>query len=364
MTKLTVIIVSYNVRDLLRNCLHSIFASASLSADWLTVEIIVVDNASQDGSAEMVAAEFPSVRLIASSQNLGFTGGNNLALATLGFSGENRPQTAGGRRQTTDDRYPISNIQSPISALRSPIPSPQSPDFVLLLNPDAELVEDALGKMVAFLRDHAGAGACGARLCYGDGRFQHGAFRFPTLMQIALDLLPLGEIPGLRRFLPQLLDSRWNGRYPQSLWRGTAPFRVDFVLGAALMVRGEAVRQIGLLDDSYFMYCEEMDWCLRLRQAGWTIHALPAARVVHHEGQSSRQRRWISLERLWRSRFRFYHKYPERYPPYYLVAVGMLVQTGLSIRGWLARRRFAHGEIDGAALAQELSAYQRILKQG
>jgi N-acetylglucosaminyl-diphospho-decaprenol L-rhamnosyltransferase len=366
MTQLTVIIVSYNVRDLLRNCLRSIFASASHSADWLNVEIIVVDNASHDGSAEMVAAEFPSVRLIASAQNLGFTGGNNLALTNVGFFETGRPRTADGGRPGFTHHAPRTTqyVQSPIPSPQSPVPSHQSPDFILLLNPDAELTDDALGKMAAFLRDHLGAGTCGARLSYGDGGFQHGAFHFPTLMQIALDLLPLAEIPGVRRFLPRLLDSRWNGRYPQQQWRSVDPFLVDFVLGAALMVRAEAIHQVGLLDDGYFMYCEEMDWCLRFRQAGWTIHALPTARVIHHEGQSSRQVRWVSVERLWRSRFRFYRKHQDRYAPEYLLALRMLVQMGFSMRGWLARRRFAHGKIDGAALADELSTYRQILKEG
>jgi GT2 family glycosyltransferase len=326
---------------LLRACLRSIFASASHSADWLDVDVIVVDNASHDGSAQMVAAEFPSVRLIASPQNLGFTGGNNLALRQLSVITD--------QLSVTNTQYPIPNIQYP--------------DFILLLNPDAELTDDALGRMVAFLRDHPRAGACGARLSYGDGRFQHGAFHFPTLMQIALDLLPLTEIPGLRRFLPRLLDSRWNGRYPQSQWRGEDPFPVDFVLGAALMARTEAIRQIGPLDDGYFMYCEEMDWCLRLRQAGWTIHALPTARVIHHEGQSSRQVRWVAVERLWRSRFRFYRKHQNRYPRSYLLALRTLVRVGFFMHGWLARRRFTHGKIDGVALAEELSTYQKVLKQ-
>jgi N-acetylglucosaminyl-diphospho-decaprenol L-rhamnosyltransferase len=174
----------------------------------------------------------------------------------------------------------------------------------------------------------------------------------------------LAEIPGLRRFLPRLLDSRWNGRYSQQQWRGEDPFPVDFVLGAALMARAEAIRQVGLLDDGYFMYCEEMDWCLRLRQAGWTIHALPTVRVIHHEGQSSKQMRWRSMERLWRSRFRFYRKHTAHYPTGYLFRVRILVQLALVLCGWQARRRFGAGQISGDAVADELAAYRQILKLG
>ncbi len=325
---LAVVIVSYNVRELLGRCLESVFASAGRSGDWLRVDVLVVDNASRDGSAQMVAERFPQVHLLALDENLGFAGGNNRALRELGF-GEVRAKG-------------------------------KSPDFVLLLNPDTELVDDALGQMVSFLQEHPQAGACGAHLRYGDGRFQHGAFRFPGLMQVALDLFPWDQAPGLRRFLPRLLDSRLNGRYPRHLWEGPGPFPVDFVLGAALMVRTEAIRQVGLLDEGYFMYCEEMDWCLRLGEAGWTVHALPTARVIHHEGQSSRQIPWTSFRRLWRSRFRFYAKHRKRYPPGFVRALRGLVWAGLGLRSWLARRRFARGEITGLELAEELDAYAAV----
>jgi GT2 family glycosyltransferase len=180
---------------------------------------------------------------------------------------------------------------------------------------------------------------------------------------VAFDLLPLAQVLGLRRFLPRLLDSRLNGRYPQSLWQGSEPFPVDFVLGAALMVRSEAIRQVGVLDDGYFMYCEEMDWCLRLQQAGWPVYAVPTAQVIHHEGQSSQQVPWTSFERLWRSRFRFYRKHTDLYPPGYGVLLEAFVKRCLAIRGWQARRRFARGEITGTSLAEELATYAR-LRQG
>jgi N-acetylglucosaminyl-diphospho-decaprenol L-rhamnosyltransferase len=379
--KLTVIIVSYNVWDLLRDSLRSVFASAQRSRDWLDVEVIVVDNASHDGSAQRVAAEFPAVHVIASPENLGFTGGNNLALEMAGFADarmrgcDDATRRRGDEATSQRDEETENQIGQPVN--QSPTPPairsaprihasthPRIPDFILLLNPDTEVVEDALGQMAGFLRDHPRVGACGAHLRYGDGRFQHGAFRFPTLTQVALDLLPLASVPGVRRFLPRLLDSRWNGRYPQEQWMASAPFPVDFVLGAALMVRGEAIRQIGLLDEAYFMYCEEMDWCLRLQQAGWPVYALPTAHVIHYEGQSSKQVRWASFEQLWRSRFRFYSKHAAYYPPGHGIWFRLLVRLGLAIRSRQARRRFARGEITGTALAEELSAYTRILANG
>ncbi|MCX6044185.1 MAG: glycosyltransferase family 2 protein [Chloroflexi bacterium] len=330
--RLAVIIVSYNTRDLLRSCLYSVLDSAALSADQLAVDVIVVDNASRDDSIAMVAAEFPQIHLVASPNNLGYTGGNNLALKLLGF-----------------------NVTDPVAPAAS-IPVPQFPDFVLLLNPDTEIVGNALAQMANCLRDQPELGACGANLRYGQGQFQHGAFRFPSLFQVALDFFPLTGLPGVHR----LHNSRFNGRYPAQLWRGMTPFPVDFVLGAALMVRGAAIQQVGGLDPEFFMYCEEMDWCFRLKAAGWAIYAVPTAHVIHYEGQSSRQVRWSAYERLWRSRFRFYAKHQAYYFPAHLALVRLLVRLGIGQKIWRAQRRFAQGQVTGEALQTELAAYAKI----
>ena len=386
--RLAVIIISYNTRELLRDCLHSVDAAAGQVA-WLDVDVIVVDNASSDGSATMVAAEFPHVDLVASSENLGFTGGNNLAMARLGLielkgSGESssmahpasppNPLSTRGegaspvslltsrRGGGEAERPKNANSSSPTKYKFTHHASRITPDFVLLLNPDTILDPAALENMTSFLRDRLHVGAVGARLSYGDGTFQHGAFRFPSLAQIVLDLWPLTEIRGVRRLHAWLRDSRWNGRYSQKLWHSGMPFQVDFVLGAAMMVRAEAVRQVGGLDDGYFMYCEEMDWALTMRRAGWQIYAVPAARVVHYEGQSSRQVRWSAFEQLWRSRFRFYRKHRAVYPPGYLLAVRLLVLIGAWMRARLARHRFARGRVTGVQVAEELAAYRAVSK--
>lgn len=333
--RLAIIILSYNTRDLLRNCLRSVLAAAALTADRLAVDVIVVDNASPDGSAAMVADEFPGVHLLASPHNLGYTGGNNLALKTLGFPVDT-----------------ASLPPCPRGALWAPLP----PDYVLLLNADTEIIGDALWQMAATLHEQPQVGVCGARLQYRGGAFQHGAFHFPGLFQIALDFFPLAGLPGAGR----LHNSRLNGRYPARLWQSKEPFLVDFVLGAAMMVRGAAIQQVGGLDDEYFMYCEEMDWCLRMATAGWQIVAVPTARVIHHEGQSSRQVRWSAYERLWRSRFRFYRKHASHYPIGYLWLVRGLVWVGLWVRGRQAFAQFKRGAIIGTELAAELAAYKQI----
>lgn len=333
--RLAVVILNYNTCALLRGCLQSVLASAALTAGRLAVDLLVVDSASPDGSAAMVAAEFPQVHLLASPVNLGYTGGNNLALHRLGF-----PVVA-----------PASAI-----AFTPPLVAPAPPDFVLLLNADTVVIGAALWQMVQVLLDHPGAGACGARLQYGDGTFQHGAFHFPTLAQLALDFFPLTGLPSAHR----LHNSRLNGRYPRDQWQGTQPFRVDFVLGAALMVRGTAIAAVGGLDNDYFMYCEEMDWCLRLTAAGWPVLAVPTAQVIHFAGQSSQQMRWTAFERLWRSRYYFYTKHHTLYPPGYLAWVRWLVRAGLWWRTRQAEARFGRGELTGVEVAAELAAYTAV----
>ncbi len=328
--KLAVILVNYNTRALLRQALKSVAASARASGlDGDDVSVVVVDNASNDGSAAMVAGEFPQVRLMPLADNAGFTRANNLALEELGFA------------------------VSPASTASS-----DRPDYVLLLNPDAELVDDALGRMVGFMDTHPAVGACGPRLAYGDGSFQHGAFAFPGLGQVALDLFPVDWLPGAAR----LYGGGANGRYQLTQWEGETPFRVDFVLGAAMMMRGAAIERIGGLDEGFFMYCEEMDWCLRLAQAGMDVCAVPAARVTHHEGQSSRQTPWPSFRNLWRSRIRFYAKHRRCFAPGHLLCVRLLLRTAMRLRGRQARRRFAHGQSTGTETANALAAYAYVAR--
>lgn len=290
---LAVIVVSYNVRDLLHACLKATYASLALSPE-LDATVWVIDNASADGSTEMVATEFPQARLITSPQNLGFAGGNNLVLRALGFGD---PTQQDNQKQ-------------------SPIPNPQ---YVLLLNPDAEPIGDAIGQMVRFLSEHPQAGGAGAQLRYPDGGFQHAAFTFPGLLQLWFDLFP----PRPRR----LLDSRLNGRYPRRLYQAGHPFPVDFVLGAALMVRREAIEAVGLLDEGYFMYAEEVDWCWRMQRAGWPLWCVPSAQVIHHGGASARQFRSQAFINLWRSRQRLYRRF---YGPLRRSLAGWIVRLGMA----------------------------------
>jgi N-acetylglucosaminyl-diphospho-decaprenol L-rhamnosyltransferase len=336
---LSIIVVSYNVRELLRACLEATFASLARAPE-LDVTVWVVDNASADGSAEMVAVAFPQVRLVASRENLGFAGGNNLALRASGFG---EPGSRGAEEQRGRGAE-VQTLRAPGSTLHG-----SRPDLVLLLNPDAEPVDDAIGQMARYLLAHPEAGGVGALLRYPDGRFQHGAFRYPGLLQLWLDLFP----PRPRR----LLDSRLNGRYPRAAYEGGRPFPIDFALGAALMVRGAAIEAAGLLDEGYFMYAEEVDWCWRIRRLGWPFYCVPSAVVIHHGGASARQFKSHSFVNLWRSRRRLYDRF---YGPVRRWLAGRIVRLGMWSQTRRARAAAARGEITPTELAERVKAAQAV----
>lgn len=316
MTDLAVIIVSWNVREMLAGCLRSVMAE--LERGELSGQVWVVDNDSADGSAGMVRREFPGLHLIASRRNLGFAAGNNAALRAIGF-----PEAA---------------------------PTGRLPEAVLLLNPDTRLHSGALPALVDFLRQTPRAGIVGARLLYGDGTFQHSAFDFPGLWQLAIELLPL---PG------RLVESRLNGRYPRQRYEAGQPFRVDHPLGAAMCVRREAIQQAGLLDERYHMYVEEVDWSKRIAALGWQSYCLPAAVVTHFGGQSSGQIQSRSFTNLWRSRYRFYGKH---YSPLKRWLAGRIVRAGLrrKVRQDAAAHR--QGKLSAGQLAERRQCYRQVIE--
>ncbi len=295
---LAVIIVSWNTRDLTLNALRTLYAD--LAAHGPDAQVWVVDCASADSTPDAIRQEFPQVMLIASTDNLGFAAGNNLALERIGFS-----RTPG----------------LPANA--------DLPRAVYFLNPDTETTPGATRALYDALLRLPSAGVVGAQLAYGDGTFQHGAFKFPGLVQLVIELSPV---------LARLYDTPLNGRYPRQHYARGEPFPVDHTLGATMMVRREVIAATGTFDEGYFMYCEEIDWSLRIRRAGWQIYAVPAARVVHLGGQSTGQIRAQSLINLWRSRLRLFDRHysaPRRFLARWLVRLGMrwrLWQTARSCR--------------------------------
>ncbi|MHB0858951.1 MAG: glycosyltransferase [Anaerolineae bacterium] len=184
---LGIVIVSYNTRELTLDCLQSVYAA--LEGSSLQAHVWVVDSASEDGSAAAIEQRFPQATMVASTENLGFARGSNLGMER------------------------VLELETP-------------PRHVLLLNPDTLVASDALTRLVAHLDEHPQVGVAGAQLAYGDGSFQHGAFRFPNLWMILFDFFPLNH---------RLTESRLNGRYLRALYAAGEPFAIDHPLGAALM---------------------------------------------------------------------------------------------------------------------------------
>lgn len=251
--RLSIIIVSWNVAADLEACLRSIYANASPE----NTEVIVVDSASIDDTVERVKTTFPQVRLLPQAENVGFTKGNN-----IGF------RAAQGR-------------------------------YLLLLNPDTEIIGDAIDQMTAYLDANPSVGIVGPRTLNTDGSTQSSRRRFPTIATA------LFESTWLQGYAPRaLLD-----RYYVADVADDSTAQVDWVQGSALMARREVYEQIGGLDEAYVMFSEEMDWCRRAKDAGWDVVYVGSARITHHGGKSTDQvvaRRHIYFQE---SKLRYFRKY-------------------------------------------------------
>jgi len=254
---LSIIIVNWNVKDLLRNCLESL-SNVDQSPSSLTAEIIVVDSASSDGSPEMVRQEFPQVRLIASDENLGYAGGNNTGIAAA-------------RGQ-----------------------------YFFLLNPDTVVKPGALTRMVTYVDSHPTVGALGPQLLWPDGTVQSSRRCFPTLGTLFWESTLLGQ------WFP---NNRYARYYHLADRSADQPQVVDWVVGAAILIRRETWLQVGPIEQDFFMYFEETDWCRRSAVAGWETHYLPTAQIIHYEGKSSEQVVTARTLRFQRSKIRYTRKY-------------------------------------------------------
>jgi hypothetical protein len=300
---LSIVIVNWNTRDLLRECLGSIFETVADTS----FEVIVVDNGSSDGSAEMVRSEFPTVQVIANTRNLGFARANNQA----------------------------------IRASRG--------DQLLLLNSDAALTTGAATHLMRCLSTHPEAAAAGARLVNPDGSFQWSFANFPSL---------LGEtilLTGLSR----LICAPTYPSYPEAQSLLTRP--VDWVSGACMMIRRVALDSVGLLDAGYFMYTEETDWCFRATRAGWRIFYVPDARVIHGSGQSAGKAPERKRAQLYRSKLRFFRKhFPIFIGGAYWLAVGFA--SALKLGVWELRSLVAEPS-QRPRISQHVRSYAALLNE-
>jgi GT2 family glycosyltransferase len=252
--KLSVFVVSWNTKQLLQRCLTSLLAELQ----GLDAEVILVDNASADGSAEMAAREFPQVKLIANSDNLGFAAANNQAFAIS--KGEN----------------------------------------ILLLNPDTEVHPGSIHNLLQFLESKPRAGVVAPQLLNSDGSIQRSCREFPTFTGMFFELL------GLSRLFPN--DKRF-GSYKMLDFNHDTERQVDQPEGACLLVPRRVITEVGFLDEGYFMLFEEVDWCYRIKKSGWEIWFTPEPKVTHHYGQSIKQVKARMIVCSHRGLYRFWSKH-------------------------------------------------------
>lgn len=297
--ELSIVIVNWKVKDLLWNCLDSIFAQKGPGY----FEVIVVDNRSDDGSVEMIRREFPQVKLIRNESNVGFARACNQGI-----------RVAEGR-------------------------------FIFILNPDTLVKSNTLRNIINFMESNPKVAIGGCYIYYPDGRIQTSFYRFTRLKNL------LGRTLLLYSFLPKT--------------RFTAPLFVDCldssksverVCGGAMVVRREAFEEVGLFDESFFLYYEDEDLCFRMKQKGWMVTSIPNTKIVHHHSQSAKKNEAQAIFSSYRSQFIFYKKFH----PLHKVLVFRVVQmVGVSIRSlfWFLASVTCR---DGEAAKQKFFGYLSV----
>ncbi len=256
MVKLSIIIVNYNTKDFLKQCLKSLYEVKHS----FSFETIVVDNTSHDGSIAMTRENFSQVCIVENSENVGFARANNIGISSA--EGE----------------------------------------YVLLLNSDTRVVGNALEKMVLYLDNHPEVAIVTGRLVYPDFTDQGVARMFPTPMNGLF-----GRMSLLTRLFPH---NRFSRRYLTSRsFTSNEPFEVDWVSGACLMVRKDILDDVGFLDEGFFMYWEDADLCYRIKQLGWKVYCVPEAMVIHYEGKSSPKKSSRLIIEFNKGVYRYYRKH-------------------------------------------------------
>ena len=267
---LSIIIVSWNAKEYLLPCLRSIFEKGQRMGG----EVIVVDNGSWDGSREEVKKVFLSAHLIENEKNFGFAKAVNQGL-----------QKASGK-------------------------------YALLLNPDTQVKRGAIEQLVSLMDTHLEAGAVGAQLLNTDGSKQNSIANFPSL---ATELLNKSL---LRWLFPK--------KFPGKERNYREPIEVDSVIGACMMVRRDALDRVGLLDEDYFLFLEETDWCYRMKKAGWKIYHVPQAEVYHFQGKSAEAVKKRARVEFYRSRYHFFKK-NRGHLQWFLLLIGLVTRLGFQL---------------------------------
>jgi N-acetylglucosaminyl-diphospho-decaprenol L-rhamnosyltransferase len=287
-----IVILNWNTRDLLKRCLETVLVS---EGDF-TYQVVVVDNNSSDGSVEMVRQNFPTVQVIESGSNGGYSFGNNLGLRALGFCKKN-----------------------------------EAPRYAVLLNPDTEVPRNAFYQMTRFMDLRPDVGVAGPKLILEGGSLDLACRRsFPT------PVVSFYRFSGLSRLFPH--NPRF-GRYNMTFVDPDQEIEVDSVVGAYMQVRREAIEQAGLLDETFFMYGEDLDWAYRIKKAGWKVFYHPQVVVKHVKRAASRKSKKAQFE-FQRAMLIFYRKHYQATTPLWLhslVILGLLLKGGPSL--WPEIRR-------------------------
>jgi hypothetical protein len=268
MIDLSIIIVNWNTKEDLIRCLKSVFETGKKDS-W---EVIVIDNGSRDGSGDEVKRVFPGVLLVENRENLGFAGAVNQGIRK------------------------------------------SSGKHVLLLNPDTQVKKGSTEALFSLMDSCPKAGIAGVQLLNADGSKQNSIANFPTL---ATELLNKSL---MRRLFPE--------KFPGKEKAYREPIEVESVIGACMMVRKKAIDVVGLLDEDYFLFLEETDWCYRMKKTGWKVYHVPQAEVYHFQGKSAETHIEMAKIEYYRSRYRFFRKH-HGVPQYALLVVGLAIKLGI-----------------------------------
>ncbi len=273
---LSIIIVNYNTKELLKQTIESVMDTAEQAVKY---EIIVSDNGSKDGSCEMMKSSFPEIRFIENNANLGFAKANNEAI-----------KESSGR-------------------------------YILLLNSDTVVKNNCLERCVSYMDRHSNIGALGCKVILPDGRLDHACKRgFPT---------PLASLSYILRLDRLLKNNKKFGQYDMTYVGEDEISEVDAVMGAFMIVRREAVLEVGGLDEDFFMYGEDIDWCYRIKEKGYKIIYYPEGEIIHYKGSSSKKRRFMTVYEFHRAMYIFYNKH---YKGKYNFLVTVLVYAGITLK--------------------------------
>lgn len=271
----SILILNYNTCQLTLDCIESVYQSRT----QYTYEIIAVDNASSDGSATVIPSTYPDITFIANKDNVGFAKGNNQGM-----------KIAQGR-------------------------------YILLLNSDTIVQSDTLETMVSFMDDHPQAGASGCKIVLPDGSLDKACKRgFPTPSASFYYAF------GFSKWFPD--NPRFNG-YQLGYLNPNESYPIDSLVGAFMLVRREVIEQIGGLDEEFFMYGEDIDWCYRIKEAGWEIHYRGNTQIVHYKGASSRRKPFKIVYEFHRAMWLFHRKH---YRQKYSFVTNSIVFTGIGVK--------------------------------